>query len=69
MLAQAGYENGVTTIVGTAGSLSDRLFMERIPVNSSDDRAFFSAKLQGGYDWLHAFQFASKLSPARAALS
>jgi peptidoglycan/xylan/chitin deacetylase (PgdA/CDA1 family) len=61
MLVQAGYENGVSTIVGTADSSTDRLFLERLPVNSSDDAGFFKAKLQGGYDWLHAFQYASKL--------
>jgi peptidoglycan/xylan/chitin deacetylase (PgdA/CDA1 family) len=60
MLIEAGYENGVSTMVGTADSTSDRLFLERIPVNSSDDEAFFSAKLRGGYDWLHGFQRASK---------
>jgi peptidoglycan/xylan/chitin deacetylase (PgdA/CDA1 family) len=60
MLIEARYENGVSTMVGTADSTSDRLFLERIPVNSSDDEAFFSAKLRGGYDWLHAFQRAAK---------
>lgn len=60
MLIQAGYESGVSTMVGTATSASDRLFLERLPVNSSDDEAFFSAKLEGGYDWLHTLQLASK---------
>ena len=69
MLAQAGYENGVSTILGTADSSSDRLFLERLPVNSSDDDAFFTAKLQGGYDWLHALQLASKLGATRAGAS
>lgn len=69
MLLQAGYENGVSTIVGTADSSSDRLFLERIPVNSSDDHALFAAKLRGGYDWLHAFQLASKRSAARGAVA
>lgn len=45
---------------------SDRLFLERIPVNSRDDEAFFSAKLEGGYDWLHALQLASKQWSERA---
>jgi peptidoglycan/xylan/chitin deacetylase (PgdA/CDA1 family) len=59
-LAQVGYKNGVSTTVGTADSASDRMFLERLPVNSSDDSAFFSAKLQGGYEWLHLLQVASK---------
>jgi len=61
MLVQAGYENGVSTIIGTADSSSDRLFLERIPVNSSDHETFFTAKLQGGYDWLRKLQYVSKL--------
>jgi hypothetical protein len=69
MLLQVGYENGVTTILGTADSSSDPLFLERIPANSSDDGAFFMAKLQGAYDWLHAFQFAAKLCPIRTPVS
>jgi len=69
MLVQAGYQNGVSTIVGTADASSDRLFLERLPVNSSDDAGFFTAKLQGGYDWLHAFQYASKLRLTSAVVS
>jgi peptidoglycan/xylan/chitin deacetylase (PgdA/CDA1 family) len=69
MLIQAGYENGVSTVVGTTDSLSDPLFLERIPVNSSDDAAFFTAKLLGGYDWLHALQLASKRSTTRTPVS
>lgn len=61
ILAQSGYENGVTTIIGTAGRTDDLLFMKRLPVNSSDDGPLFKAKLEGAYDWLHAFQYASKL--------
>jgi peptidoglycan/xylan/chitin deacetylase (PgdA/CDA1 family) len=63
-LMRAGFENGVTTIVGTADSVSDPLFLERIPVNSSDDGAFLTAKLGSGYDWLHGLQYASKLRAA-----
>jgi peptidoglycan/xylan/chitin deacetylase (PgdA/CDA1 family) len=69
MLVQAGYENAVSTIVGTADSSSHRLFLERIPVNSGDDDAFLAAKLRGGYEWLHAFQLASKLRVTATALS
>jgi len=31
-------------------------FLKRLPVNSRDDPAFFKAKLDGGYDWLHYIQ-------------
>ena len=66
-LVEAGYQNGVTTILGTADSASDRLFLGRLPVNSSDDEALLTAKLQGGYEWLHAAQLASKLAATRMA--
>jgi peptidoglycan/xylan/chitin deacetylase (PgdA/CDA1 family) len=59
-LEEAGYETGVSTILGTAGPSSDRFFLERLPVNSGDDARFFRAKVDGGYDWLHAPQFAAK---------
>ncbi|MCD4812026.1 polysaccharide deacetylase family protein [bacterium] len=52
-----GYENGVTTRIGTATKLDDIFFLKRIPLNSFDDLPFFMAKLEGGYDWLHKFQY------------
>jgi peptidoglycan/xylan/chitin deacetylase (PgdA/CDA1 family) len=61
LLQAAGYQEGVSTIVGTAQRGSDRFFLERLPVNSWDDINFFNAKLEGGYDWLHSFQYARKL--------
>lgn len=61
MLTEAGYENGVSTIIGTADRTGDRFFMKRLPANSCDDLRFFRAKLEGAYDWLHALQYASKL--------
>jgi len=51
-LCRADYSNGVCTTVGRAGRGSDPFFMERLPVNSCDDSALFSAKLLGAYDWL-----------------
>jgi hypothetical protein len=30
-----------------------------------DDIALFDAKLQGGYDWLHSLQYASKFIRAK----
>lgn len=61
MLEETGYDNGVCTIVGTADATCDRYFMRRLPVNSGDDLRFFSAKLRGGYNWLHTVQYARKL--------
>ncbi len=60
VLQEIGYENGVSTIIGTADRAGDRFFMKRLPINSGDDRRFFQAKLAGAYDWLHTLQYASK---------
>lgn len=60
VLLEAGYRNGVSTIIGTAGCRGDRFFMERLPVNSCDDLRLFRAKLAGAYDWLHTVQYAWK---------
>lgn len=65
ILEEAGYENGVSTIIGTADRTSDRFFLERLPVNSCDDLRFFKAKLDGAYDWLHKLQYAAKLKLLR----
>ena len=51
-LCQAGYRQGFTTMIGRADPSSDQLFFERLPVNSCDDPALFSAKLLGAYDWV-----------------
>jgi peptidoglycan/xylan/chitin deacetylase (PgdA/CDA1 family) len=61
MIDEAGYENGVSTILGTADRAGDKLFMKRLPMNSCDDARLFRAKLEGAYDWLHTIQYASKL--------
>lgn len=60
LLEKHGYENGVTTILGTASRASDRFFLPRLPVNSWDDLTLFRAKLEGSYDWLHAAQYLTK---------
>lgn len=60
VLESAGFENGVSTILGTASRSSDHFFLERLPVSSADDLRFFRAKLTGGYDWLHGLQYAYK---------
>ncbi len=65
LLEKNGYQNGVSTIIGTADGTGGQFFMKRLPVNSCDDLLLFRAKLEGGYDWLHPLQYASKLtSPA-----
>jgi peptidoglycan/xylan/chitin deacetylase (PgdA/CDA1 family) len=68
LLGEVGYKNGVSTIIGTAGQTDDRLFLKRLPANSDDDLPLFRAKLDGAYDWLHAFQYASKLMARRDAV-
>ena len=60
ILAEAGYSNGVSTIIGRAGRNDDAFFMKRLPVNSCDDLSLFQAKLDGAYDWLHVPQYLSK---------
>jgi peptidoglycan/xylan/chitin deacetylase (PgdA/CDA1 family) len=64
-LRQAGYQNGVCTIVGRANRWSEPLFMERLPVNSCDDYALLNAKLAGAYDWISKFQHMSKIAKAK----
>jgi peptidoglycan/xylan/chitin deacetylase (PgdA/CDA1 family) len=60
LLVNQGYENGVTTILGTANPMNDPFFLPRLPVNSWDDVQLLRTKLEGGYDWLHIPQLASK---------
>ncbi|MCZ2147206.1 MAG: polysaccharide deacetylase family protein [Bryobacterales bacterium] len=65
LLVQTGYENGVCTIIGTADRTSDRFFLERLPMNTYDDTGFLRAKLDGAYDWMHTFQYATKFMAGR----
>ncbi len=60
-LADAGYRQGVCTRIGVARRQQDPYFLPRLPMNSLDDSDLFEAKLQGGYDWLHRVQYASKI--------
>lgn len=60
LLLEQGYSMGVTTIIGRAKSNDNPLFLKRLPINDCDDTLLFQAKLEGGYDWLHAFQLTSK---------
>jgi peptidoglycan/xylan/chitin deacetylase (PgdA/CDA1 family) len=61
VLEKCGYLNCVTTKIGVAKNTDDILFLKRIPLNSYDDLSFFKAKLEGGYEWLHRFQYIYKL--------
>jgi peptidoglycan/xylan/chitin deacetylase (PgdA/CDA1 family) len=60
-LVNSGYNQGVSTRIGLARREEDRYFLRRLPMNTLDDMALFRAKLRGGYDWLHTFQYASKV--------
>ena len=60
LLLGQGYSMGVTTIIGCTKANDNPLFLKRLPVNECDDKPLFQAKLEGGYDWLHAFQLISK---------
>jgi hypothetical protein len=59
-LKNCGYKNGLTTIIGTATRRNSHYFMKRLPANSHDDLQFYRAKIEGGYNWLHAFQYLKK---------
>ena len=65
MLEQAGYTNGVSTIIGTAHQGDDLFFLKRLPMNACDNARLIRAKLEGAYNWLHTIQYASKLIAAK----
>jgi peptidoglycan/xylan/chitin deacetylase (PgdA/CDA1 family) len=56
LLREEGYKNCVTTVVGRFRAGDDRLRLKRLPANSCDDEALFTAKLNGAYDWLGSAQ-------------
>jgi peptidoglycan/xylan/chitin deacetylase (PgdA/CDA1 family) len=60
LLLQHGYSAGVTTAIGMSRASDDPLFLRRLPINDTDDRQFFQAKLEGAYDWLHMGQLMHK---------
>ncbi|PKN67988.1 MAG: hypothetical protein CVU54_15745 [Deltaproteobacteria bacterium HGW-Deltaproteobacteria-12] len=64
-LIAGGYKFGVSTRIGRASAKDPICFMKRLPINSRDDLAFFQAKLEGGYDWMHWFQLKSKIIRAK----
>ena len=56
LLERNGYENGVSTMIGTAGREHNRFTLPRVPANAHDDLALYRAKLTGAYDWTHTPQ-------------
>jgi peptidoglycan/xylan/chitin deacetylase (PgdA/CDA1 family) len=60
VLENLGFDYGVSTIVGRSSKTSNKFFLPRIPINNWDDHSLFRAKLEGGYDWLHAPQLMKK---------
>lgn len=60
ILRESGYRYGVCTRIGRAGAASDPLFLERLPVNSADDRALLAAKMAGHYNWVGGMQSLAK---------
>jgi len=60
LLSSAGYQSGVSTIVGRLTTDSDPLFIQRLPINNLDDTPLFKAKLAGAYDWMGIPQIAYK---------
>jgi peptidoglycan/xylan/chitin deacetylase (PgdA/CDA1 family) len=59
-LCAFGYQNAVSTILGTTSSRTDPFLLPRLPVNLYDDLSLFAAKLEGAYDWMHAAQLLHK---------
>jgi peptidoglycan/xylan/chitin deacetylase (PgdA/CDA1 family) len=69
LLREVGYRHCATTVVGRVLAGDDPFCLKRLPVNSSDDRALFTAKLDGAYDWFCGVQRAFRHFRAWAGLS
>jgi peptidoglycan/xylan/chitin deacetylase (PgdA/CDA1 family) len=65
VLIEAGYQNGVSTVIGSTHGIEDRFSLKRLPANSWDDPSLFAAKLNGDYDWLGNVQSLSKSLKAK----
>ena len=66
-LILTGYDSAVTTTIGRVRRHDDLLTLRRLPVNSADDSVFFTAKVEGAYDWLAPIQSVGKrLKAARS---
>lgn len=58
ILRQQGYHSCATTIIGRNWNAheGDSFLVKRLPANTCDDRALFSGKLKGHYDWMGVAQ-------------
>ncbi|HEX4381106.1 MAG TPA: polysaccharide deacetylase family protein [Candidatus Acidoferrum sp.] len=65
VLIEAGYQNGVSTVIGSTHGIEERFSLKRLPANSWDDPSLFAAKLNGDYDWLGNVQSLSKSLKAK----
>jgi peptidoglycan/xylan/chitin deacetylase (PgdA/CDA1 family) len=61
VLQRCGYKSGLNGMVGTVKTGDDPFFMKRLPIDSSDTRILFKAKLECGYDWFYTLQRIKKL--------
>jgi peptidoglycan/xylan/chitin deacetylase (PgdA/CDA1 family) len=52
ILREQGYQNCVTTVIGSAQANDNPFQLKRLPANNCDDEFLFAAKLNGSYDWL-----------------
>ena len=58
LLIKCGYDNGVTTILGSVQQGANRYFLPRLPAHSG--LRLFRAELRGACDWLHGPQYFAK---------
>ena len=56
LLKRLGYHHCNTTVIGRLRSGDDVFKIKRLPANDCDDRALFTAKLAGNYDWMGRMQ-------------
>jgi peptidoglycan/xylan/chitin deacetylase (PgdA/CDA1 family) len=51
-MRECGYRSCVTTVIGRTRAEDNPFLLKRLPINECDDRALFTAKLKGAYDWM-----------------
>jgi peptidoglycan/xylan/chitin deacetylase (PgdA/CDA1 family)/glycosyltransferase involved in cell wall biosynthesis len=60
LLKGTSYTCGTSTRLGSMNTNDDVFCLKRLPVNTADDFALFSAKLSGDYDWMSLPQYSLK---------
>jgi peptidoglycan/xylan/chitin deacetylase (PgdA/CDA1 family) len=65
LLQKTGYRHCATTVIGCVRPGDDSYCIKRLPANSCDDKALFTAKLAGAYDWLNIVQRVYRLTKRR----